>query len=314
MKKLVLLLSTVFLLGFGGGSSAPDPYQMAVGNGEPTAAIASNPGYQNTNERTVRSSVLPNPSSTIVMIYLGQSLAASSATGAAYVVTNTSHVFNFNIYDGGLYPCVNPVLGAALATFTGTPTNPGNSPACSIMDSLVTNGTYTDAVAVPIAIGGTSVADWSPGGAIYNRIVVTVAQLAKQGLTPATGFTGDFRIVLHIGETDNADGTSEAAMATGVRNIAAAFVSAGAGASRFFVTTESMLGGVTSTNITAGEQDAVNSGCSTCRAGSNWDTSVPNSGGNRQADGTHLVGPTAGLALAAAADVTVLTNCKNTSC
>jgi hypothetical protein len=297
-------------LGFSGGGSAPDPSTMTVGNGEPNSTINSDGGYTNTNGRTVRSSVLPAPSTSIVIVYLGQSLAASSATGALIVPTNDSHVFNFNIYDTGLYPCRNPVLGASLANFSGA----GNSPGCSICDSLVGATTYTDCVLVPIAIGGTSVANWSPGGVIYNRIAVTVAQLARKSLTPASGFTGDFRIMLHIGETDNQNGTSRANMATGVRAIAQAFVDAGTGTSRFFVATESMLAGVTSANITNGQADAVASGCSTCRAGANWDTSIPNSGGNRQADGTHLAGPAAGVALAASTDVTILTNCKNTSC
>jgi hypothetical protein len=291
--------------------SAPDPFQMSIGNGEPTASINSNGGYTNTNGRTVRSSVLPNLSTTLVMVYIGQSLAATSSTGAAIVPTNDSHVFNFNIYDSGLYPCRNPVLGAAQAVFS---TLPVNSPGCSIGDTLVTNAVFTDVVVVPIAIGGTTVADWSSGGAINNRIAVTVGQLAKKGLTTASGFTGTFYIMLHIGETDGVNGTSRANMATGVRNMAAAFVSAGTGTSRFFVATESMTGGITVANIQNGQADAVASGCSTCRAGANWDTSIPNSGGNRQSDGTHLAGPAAGLALAVSTDVTIITNCKNTAC
>jgi hypothetical protein len=285
---------------------------MSIGNGEPTAAIPSNGSYTNTSGRNVRSSVLPNPATTLILFYDGQSLAATSTTGAFTNPTNDSHVFNFNINDGGLYPCRGPVLGAAQAVFSPLPIN---SPGCYIADTLVTNGVFTDVVVVPIAIGGSTVADHSAGGSLYNRVFVAMAQLAKKGLTPASGFTGTMWSMLHIGETDGVNGTTRANMATGVRNIGQSYLDAGATASfRMFVATESMVSGVTVANITNGQADAVASGCSVCRAGANWDTSIPNSGGNRQADGTHLVGPAAGLALAVSTDVTVITNCKNTSC
>jgi hypothetical protein len=112
-------------------------------------------------------------------------------------------------------------------------------------------------------------------------------------------------------------------MGAGIIAIAQAFTNAGTGTSRFFVATESMLSGSTSAAnvvcpscVTNGQADVVASGCSTCRAGANWDTAIPISGANRQTDGTHLNGSPIGngLSLAVAADVTILTNCKNTSC
>jgi hypothetical protein len=321
LKKIIgclFLLLAINSIAYGqhaGFPSAPDPFQMVPLNGEPGSSINSPGGYTNTNGRTVRSSVLPNPSTTLILIVDGQSLAGSSSTGAAIVPTNDSHVFNFNIYDGGLYPCRNPELGTSLAPFAGTIANPGNAPGCSIGDSLVSASVFTDVVVVPNAIGGTSVADHSPGGAVYNRIAVTMGQLAKRGLTAPTGFTGKTYVVIHIGETDNQNGTSSGAMATGLGNMTSAYSASLGTNDRIFITLESMLNGSTNASITGGETTA-QSGCTRCRAGSNWDTAIPNTGANRQADGTHLNGPGvgAGLQLGVAADVTIFTNCKNTSC
>jgi len=275
-----------------------EPYYLAPGNGEPTNPPINSTGSVCDASGFTLDNTLTSPSTTLVLVTIGQSLIASSGS-STYTPVNTK-ASNFSVCDGGWYRCKNPVLGASYAPAGGV-----DSPNCRIADSLITAGTYTQVIVVPIAIGGTVVADWNSGGQLFQKIAVTMNRLKQRHLTPITGFTGDFYISLHIGESDNQVGTTRANMAAGIRNIAATFVANGSGTSRFFVATESMLTNVTNANITNGEADAVASGCSTCRAGANWDSIVCAT--NRQADCTHLAA--AGLALAAAADVSVIQAC-----
>jgi hypothetical protein len=306
MKALIVVIIFIFAarIVFAQVIGDADPYTLELGFGEPNpATINSTGGYLNTNGRAVRSSVPSAPSTTAIVITTWQSLIASASAGTFATINATAN--NLNIYDGGIYPCVNPVLGTENNT-AGLGTNSAN---CQIVDSLVTAGAYTQAIVVPIAIGGTLCSDWV-NGALQRRITVTLNRLKSKGLTAATGFTGDTWIIAHGGEQDAGAGTSRATLATCIRNYAAAFVAAGSGAARFFVPTESMAGNVTDATVTGAQADAVASGCSTCRQGANVDGLT--GGTNRQSDGTHLT--QTGASNLAALDVTAITNCKNTSC
>lgn len=273
------------------------PYTMYSGFGELNDNVQGNvdPGARSKQTVTLGST-------TAVIITIGQSNAEPAATGT-FTVVNTTKVFNFSIYDGNIYPCINPILGAVYSPAQGS-----NSINCQVPDSLVTAGTYAQAVVVPIAVGGTLCSDWV-SGVLQKRISVTLQRLSEAHMTAASGFTGDVWILLHIGETDNQNGTARATLATCLRNLASTF-SATTGSARFFVATESLIVNVTAVAVTGAQADAVASGCTTCRTGANWDSLT--GGTNRQADGTHWT--QAGAAAAAALDVTIITNCKNTAC
>ena len=303
MKKLAIFFSALLLCGFGGGGSAPDPFAMSVGNGEPDGVTINSPaGYSNTNGYTVQSSVPAAPSTTAVLIYAGQSLIESAVSGT-YSTLHAGSV-NFNIYDSGTYPCKQPILGTPWAgpAWTANLSPSGNNIICQIADDLITAGTYTEVIMVPVAIGGTTCANWNTGGAINKRIAVTVGQLAKQGLTPATGFTGDFYIMWHQGESE-LPATPAATIAACLQSVAGLFSSAGTGTSRFFIPqSESWVSGATQANVISGQSLAL-SGCSTCRAGANWD-SLNNA--NRQ-DMTHF--NQTGAAAAALLDKAIIVSC-----
>ena len=302
LKTSIITILSLFLLGFGGGS-APDPFTLTVGNGEPTAAIPSPAGFSNANGYTLKSSVPAAPTTTAVIITVGQSNIESAASGT-YTTTNTGSL-NFNIYDGGTYACKNPVLGASQNS-TGLGSNSAN---CQIADGLINASVYTSVIIVPTAIGGTFCSDWDTGGAINNRIAVTLARLKAAHLTPATGFTGDFWILWHQGESQNGTPTA-GQVAACLQDIATLFVNAGTGTARFFIPqSESYVNGATQANVISGQSMAL-TGCSTCRAGANWDTLTTTV--NRQADLTHF--NATGAAAAAALDVTIITNCKHTAC
>lgn len=280
--------------GFFGGT--PSPYTMFVGNGELSSSVLGNadPGARVAQTVTLGST-------TAVIITIGQSNVESAAAGT-YTVTQTAN-YNFNIYDGIVYPCINPVVGAVNSPAQGT-----NSVNCQIADSLRAASTYSQVIMVPVAVGGTMCSDWV-SGVLVKRVSVLLQRLADAHMTAATGFTGDVWILLHIGETDNQNGTARATLATCLRNLAST-IAVGTGTARFFVATESLIVNVTSATVTGAQADAVASGCTTCRAGANWDSLT--GGTNRQADGTHWT--QAGAISAAALDVTIITNCKNTVC
>lgn len=273
--------------------SAPDPYTI-------TPIASSTQDYTNPNGKTLVSSVPSSPSTTAVIITAGQSLMASEALGT-YTTVNAG-ALNFSHYDGGTYHCDNPVLGVQ-AVFT-------NSPNCLIADSLITNGVYTSVIMVPMAEGATLCSDLAPGGQYSYHIGVVGARLAAAHLTKATGFAGDVWILLHQGESDNLAGTGQAALTACYQSLAGAYVSAGFGTTRFFIPqAETIINNATSATVAAAQAAAL-SGCSTCRVGANWDSLT--GGTNRQGDGTHLT--QAGNAAAAALDVAIITNCKNTAC
>lgn len=293
------------IAGMGGGAGAPDPYKMDFSAGEFVSQIIPSVGVISNDTSgkapVARSTYLSAPSSTAVIITTGQSNIEPSAAGT--YTTTQARSYNLNIYDGGVYPCANPVLGA-YALITGGV----NSVNCQIADGLITGATYSTVIVVPNAIGSTLCSDWV-SGVLQRRIVATMNRLLGALLTPALTPGLDLWILSHSGETDNVALTPRAPLATCYRNMAAAWASAGSGAARFFIATESLSSGSVSATVTGAQADAVASGCTTCRAGANWDSLT---GGTNRVGGTHLT--QAGAVAAAALDVAVIQNCKSTVC
>lgn len=280
-------------------NGSPSPVTMYVGNGELNASAL---GQANPAGHTLRTPTFP--STTALIITTWQSNIQTAASGT-YTVTQSTN-YNFNIYDGKIYDCLNPVLGTANDTSLAPS---GNSANCQINDSLIAAGTYTHVIVAPIAIGGSLCSDWV-SGALRKRITVLGVQLARAGLTAGTGFTGQTWILAHGGESDKNSGTPQATLATCIRNYAAAFTTEGITGYRFFVPTESMTANTTGANVTGAQADAVASGCTTCRQGFNVDSLT--GGTNRQADGTHLTAT--GAINLAAGDVGIIQVCKAGAC
>lgn len=281
---------------------AVSPYTLSGGLGE--LSTINNSEFYDSTGRTYKN-LGSLTGTTAVVVVVGQSNVESIALGTYSTVNSTN--WNFNIADRGVYNCANPVLGTP---YLNPPATGGNSVNCQIGDGLITGAVYNNVIMAPAAVGGSACADWDTGGALHQRILTLYNGLASRGLTRASGFAGDVWILWHQGETDNTNGTARATLATCYRNVAAYFSSVGFGATRFFVATESMVANVTAIAVTGAQADAVASGCSTCRAGMNVDSLTGPT--NRQADGTH---PTAAMAISmASSDVTIITNCKNTSC
>ncbi len=248
-------------------------------------------GLSNAAGRTQESPVIG--AGTAIIVTLGQSNIANNALGT-YTVTNST-AQNMSVYDGGIYLCADPVLG---------PSGPGgtsgsSSPNCAIADELITNGVYSRVIMVPIAINGTLAADWN-GASLASRITVAMRRLSVLGVMPTY-------ILWHQGEQDNFAGTSGPAYTASVQAVATQFRNLGY-TGPFFVATETYDGVGNSATIQTAQANAVSSPLHIV-AGADWDSLT--GGTNRQA-GPHLT--QVGSAAAAALDVTVITNCKNTSC
>lgn len=284
---------------------ASSPYTLSAGLGELAAQIPNN--WYNAGSLTYKN--VSSPASTwAVVIIVGQSLGANTALGTYSTVS--ANAWNFNIADRGVYNCAGPVVGTQ---WISSLSPSGNSIACQIADGLISGGTYTNVIMAPAAVAGSACADWNTGGALPQRIKTLYNGLAARKLTKASGFAGDVWILWHQGEQDTANGTSQAAMTSCLQSVFGLFSAAGFGTTRIFVATESLNANVTSANVTNAEAAVVASGCSQCRAGMNVDSFTGAT--YRQSDGTH---PTAALATAmstgAGGDVSIIQNCKATSC
>lgn len=109
---------------------------------------------------------------TAVILAIGQSnISNEGAKNAKY--TPDRGVFNFNFLDGKCYVARDPLLGA-----TGDRSNF----ITRLGDKLVKRGLYQNVVLVPIANGGTFVAQWAPGGNMNIRLTTTLDRLRKAGL------------------------------------------------------------------------------------------------------------------------------------
>ena len=118
-----------------------------------------------------------------VLFAFGQSNSANSAQDR-YVPIHD--VVNFNPHDGKCYRAEDPLLG---------PDGTGGSVWGRVADELIRDGLYRDVMIVPIGIGGTELARWTPGADLHVRVERTAAMLARLGIRPT-------HVLWHQGESD----------------------------------------------------------------------------------------------------------------
>ena len=217
----------------------------------------------------------------LVILVAGQSNIGDVAP-SAFSPVNASALFQLSIYDGKVYPAVDPLLG------TNNPTGFIGNPALRIADALVTAGFFQRIYLVPIAIGNTAIADWA-SGLEAQLIPVAFLRMTQRGLVTGTNIT-----VVGLwadGENDTSLGTSQAAYTAGLSTVLAQSRTAGFSGT-WFVAKQSYNGTTTSANVQAGQAAVVSH--PGVWAGPNADALVGNVCGPsanaacRQGDGVHF--------------------------
>lgn len=239
--------------------------------------------YLDINTKTVASQVIDLTKKNLILIAAGQSNFEDVAP-SAYTATNAANIGNLNIYDDVIYNGTDPFLGTTqLSTNVGHPAN-------RIADALITNGKFDRVIIVPIAVSGTLVADWDTGFA-SNRFAVTFKRLAQRGIVAGSNVT--IVVLWGQGESDNANGTSQATYTAELNDVIAQTRAAGFNGT-WFVAEQTYIIGAASAAIQAAQAAVVSHGAGVW-AGPNADALVGNVCGPsanaacRQADQTHWV-------------------------
>ena len=122
---------------------------------------------------------------TAVLLVLGQSNAANF--GNIRYTANCEQAINF--YQGNYYPLSDPLKGAL---------GEGGSVWSRLGDLLLQSGFAGVVIIAPVAIGGTSVQQWKPGGVNNHLITETITSLYSKGLKIT-------HVLWHQGENNNAN-------------------------------------------------------------------------------------------------------------
>lgn len=248
--------------------------------------IAAEPGTPDTPfvDTSGRVRVPPLSSqTTLTLLVAGQSLAANNGDTTTYQPAQTAQVLNLNPYDGLVYQLRDPVLGTS-----GTM----GSWISRLGDLLIEKGVCQRVIFVPIAVDGTAVAEWAPGGDCNQKLVAGLRRVIAAGLNLSA-------VLWAQGVQDNKLNSTQAyyqQMFYGVMATIRAFSNC-----PVFISVQSMFATATNANVTAAQAALVQVGAGTY-AGANFD--VLGTGSNRKSDGTHLTD--AGNAAAAALWLTAL--------
>jgi len=126
---------------------------------------------------------------TAVLLTAGQSNAGNYGQ---MPIAPRDGVFNFDWFDGRCYRARDPLLG---------PDGNGGSVWTRLGDLLVSRGDYQQVLIAPIAVGGSALSRWLPGGDLHTRWVETKLKLDAAGIAVT-------HVLWHQGERDAQLGTS----------------------------------------------------------------------------------------------------------
>ncbi len=123
---------------------------------------------------------------TAVLLILGQSNAANTLDSTT---EGRDGAVNFNLFNGKCYRAQDPLLGAS---------NSGGNFATLLGNLLIDRGHYKTVILAPIAVGGTYIAQWAPGGEHSPRITTAIQRLKEARLEPT-------HVLWHQGEANRLD-------------------------------------------------------------------------------------------------------------
>lgn len=199
---------------------------------------------------TIRSQVINPAQKTLVLIVGAAQSQWSDIAPTTYIPTNVSAIDNFNIWDSASRQIVSGLFGSVATSPFGL----GNISA-RVADNFVTNSIFDRVIIANMAVGSTTIDRWATG-TLASRGPAVLARLASRGITQTTpGVT--FAVLIGIGETDNSNGTTQAAFTAGLNTYMANMAAAGY-AGRYFVCQETWAGGITNSGIRAAQAAVVN--------------------------------------------------------
>lgn len=255
-----------------GGATPPDLNVIGPASATPGGVVSLN-----TNLVSLRAQQTLDPSvRNLVMIVAGQS-NGTDITPSVYAPVSTSKIDQLNIYDGGIYNAVDPLLGTSL-------NSGGGNPFLRLADSFVTSSLFDRVVLVPIAVGGTAVAWWDIL-AQSDRIPVAVRRLAAKGLVPGPNVT--VVMLWCQGESDGA--TAQADYTVSLSSIIAKSRTSGF-TGPWFIPVQTWNSGAAAAAVQAAQAAIVNPSLG-IYAGPNADALVGTACGGvacRQGDNTHF--------------------------
>lgn len=122
-----------------------------------------------------------------IFLVLGQSNAGNhGSVGHASV----RDVYSFDFMRVESYRASDPLPGAS---------GDGGSIWTRLGDRLIAEGVYRRVLFVPVAFGGTYIADWAPGGSMHPRLQLALARLRNALASRVLGFSG---VLWQQGEAD----------------------------------------------------------------------------------------------------------------
>jgi hypothetical protein len=136
----------------------------------------------------------PTPRLAVILAFGQSNIANEGDPHGCY--TPGPGVYNFNLFDGQCYVARDPLLGA-----TGDRSNVSTR----LGDLLVRRAVYDRVLLVPIAYGGTHMAEWTANGRMFPRVTQTLNRLRRAGIgvTHALWQQGEAEAAL-----PNADGSA----------------------------------------------------------------------------------------------------------
>ncbi len=169
-----------------------------------TSLLLTPPNLDNNPLSQTATQTIDTTKTNLILIVAGQSNIASPAP-TAFTPVNGSSLFQLSIFDGKIYPALDPLLATNRVLISGTAEL--GSPALRVADSIVTNAYFQRVYVVSFAVSGTSVADWSTG-AENPLLALAVLRIKSKGIV-CGGTNTTCVIIWGQGETDNTNGTSQ---------------------------------------------------------------------------------------------------------
>lgn len=234
--------------------------------------VGADPVLSTIGRTKVASGTVPGER-TGVFVIVGQSLSVNEVPTTRSITQVRNH--QLNIYDGIIYNTQEPLLGINVSG--GSVTDARGTWMSYLGDNLITNGRYDRVVLVPMAVGGTTVAQWADNSLapyLYNNIGTVAKRIRDAGLRCTAIHWGQ-------GESDTNAGTSQASYTASLAQVIAKFNNEIPNCP-ILVAQESYYYGATSPAVLAAQVAAVNG--TTVFAGENLELL----GSSYRYDNTHL--------------------------